>query len=120
MSHLYAMSLTKPHEALGLPQPLAFRLPQGLQAWNLFVFGLILALGAVYIVQVNLATSKGYALMSVEKKVEGLQTENLILQDKIATMSSIQSLNARATELGLAPAEKLEFVNPVVGAYAMR
>lgn len=119
MPSTFAMSLTRPHEALGLPQPLARRLPQGLMAWNIAFLTLSAVMGAFYIVQVNLATSKGYDLRRVERRVDALRTENMILQDKIATMSSMQSLNARASELGFVPVERLEFVNPAGKSYAL-
>lgn len=119
MPHVFALGMTRPHEALGLPQPIGRRLPQGIVAWNLLFLVLTLVFGCMYIVQVNRATAKGYALRAVEKRVESLQTEQVLLQDKIANVSSLQSLTTKAAELGFHPAEGLEFVNIVGSSYAL-
>ncbi len=119
MPRFFALSLTKPYETLGMPKPLITRLPNGLAAWNMLILSLSVAIGVVYIVQVNLAAAKGYVLRNIEKKVEVLKTETLVMQDKIATMSSIQMLNARASELGFMPVENLEFMNPTGKATAL-
>lgn len=106
------MTIAKPREALGLPKPLFYRLPRGITALNMAIMVLTCILSVVYIVQVNAATTKGYSLRKVEKKVDALTTETMILHDKIAVMSSIQSLNARAAELNMEPATDLRFLNP--------
>lgn len=114
------MSLTKPYEALGMPKPLVCRLPRGVAALNLLLLGLTLVSCLIYVVQVNRAMSTGYDLRAAENKMETLKTETMILQDKIATMSSVQALSARAAELGYEPVDKLEFVNPAEKSYAMK
>lgn len=114
------MSLAKPHEAFGLSKPFFCRLPKGIVALNMLLMGLILLLGLVYVVQVNGATSSGYALRAAERKVEALKTETMIMHDKIATMSSIQAVSTRASELGFVPVDRLEFMNPAGNSYARR
>lgn len=119
MPNAYALTMTRPHEALGLPQPFGRRLPQGLVAWNLCALCVTLLLGFLYVLQVNTATSKGYALRTVQTRVDGLTTENLTLQDKIATLASLQSVSARATELGFQPVDRLEFLDVAKPSVAM-
>jgi len=111
MSHAFAISLTKPHEAFGLIKPLSQRLPQGIVAWNLGLLTLTITCCVAYVVQVNLASAKNYALRDMQTKIDTLNTETMNMQDKIVTLSSMQSLNARAEQLGFAPIDKLEFVN---------
>lgn len=112
MSHDFTMTMKQPHIALGLHQPIGRRLPQGVLAWNVGLLALSIALGCFYIVQVSFSMSKGYALRDAEKKVDALKTETMTLQDKVATLSSMQALNARATELGFVPVDRLEYVAP--------
>ncbi|MBP9869296.1 hypothetical protein KBC59_01930 [Patescibacteria group bacterium] len=119
MPNAFAISMTKPHETLGLPQPLARRLPQGIVAWNMVFAGLTLAMVVGYVVQVNVATSKGYSLRTVEKNVEALKTDTLVLQDKIASMSSMKALTDRAVENGFVSVDQVEFVTVRGGSYAM-
>ncbi|MBI5655174.1 hypothetical protein HZC53_06010 [Candidatus Uhrbacteria bacterium] len=119
MSNSYAISMTRPHEALGLPKPLGRRLPQGLVGWNMFLAVLTMVCGMVYIVQVNASTSKGYELSQAEKRVDSLKVETLSLQNKAATLTSLQQLSARAAELGLKPVDGIDFVNPAAKNYAL-
>lgn len=111
--------MTRPHERLGLPVPLGRRLPQGIVGWNLLVAGAMIALVTAYVFQVNLASSRAFALRDVERKVDGLKTNVTSLEDKAATLASVQSLTERATTLGFVPVDRLEFVNPAAGSYAM-
>ncbi len=119
MPSALAISMTRPHETLGLRQPLGRHLPDGLVAWNIFLFVLLVAFGGAYILQVNVAASKGYALRTAEKRIAALETANMMLQDTIVTKSSMQELRTHATALGLVPADSLEFVNPAASSYAL-
>jgi len=119
MPSAFAISMTRPHETLGLRQPLGRHLPDGLAAWNIFLFALLIVFGAVYILQVNVAASKGYALRTAEKRIAALHTATMMLQDTIVTKSSMQELRTHATELGLAPADSVEFMNPAASSYAL-
>ncbi len=115
----FTLSLARPHEMLGLTQPIGRRLPSGLMAWNVILLATILLLSCVYVFQVNVAASKTYALRKVEKRMEVLKVETMTLQDKITALASMQALNARAHELGFVPIEQLQFVNPAAQTYAL-
>ncbi|MFH1078293.1 MAG: hypothetical protein V1745_03380 [Patescibacteria group bacterium] len=112
--------MTRPHERLGLQQPIGRRLPQGLAGWNMAIAALTFVCVFGYVVQVNSAASRGFALRDVEKNVESLQSDVMQLEDTVATMSSVQALNERATQLGFVPVSSIEYVNPAGMAYAMR
>ncbi|MBU1035036.1 hypothetical protein KKD88_01665 [Patescibacteria group bacterium] len=119
MSRTLALAMTKPHERMGLQQPLGRRLPHGLLGWNMLVFAVITAFVIAYVVQVNRAAARGFHLRDVEKKVDSLSTEVLQLEDKVAKLSSVQAMSENAVNLGFVPVDRLEFVNPAAGAYAM-
>lgn len=119
MPNAYAIAMMKPHETLGLPQPLGRRLPQGLMGWNLALAIATLVCGIVYVVEVNAVAAKGYRLGQAEKRVETLKTETLAIQNKAATVTSIQQLTARAAELGMQPVDRLEFLSPAAKNYAL-
>lgn len=111
--------MTRPHEHLGLPQPLGRRLPSGLVIWNVLIAFVTLSSIAGYIVQVNRAASQGFALREQEKKVEGLNIDVVALEDRVARLSSIEALNQRASALGLVAVDQFEFVNPASKSYAL-
>ncbi|MFA5936144.1 MAG: hypothetical protein WC787_04830 [Patescibacteria group bacterium] len=112
--------MTRPHERLGLRQPLGRRLPQGIVGWNLLVAGASIAFMVAYIFQVNLAASRAFTLRDVERKVDTLKTEVVALEDKTATLSSVQAMTDRAVQLGFVTVERLEFVNPASRSYALK
>lgn len=119
MSRTLALAMTKPHERLGLAQPLGRRLPHGLLGWNMLVFAVTLTFVVAYVVQVNRAASRGFNLRDMEKKVEALSADVMQLEDKVAKLSSVQTMSDNAVSLGFVPVDRLEFANPAVGAYAM-
>ena len=119
MSRSLALCMAKPHERFGIPQPIGRRLPHGKTGWGIFLAALTVATTLVYIFQVNKAASRGYLLRDMEKKIESGSTEVVRLEDKIAVLSSVQSLSDIAKELGFQSTERLEFVNPAANAYAL-
>ena len=119
MPSAFALSMTHPHEVLGIPQPLGRKLPQGVVAWNMCIAVASLVLGVLYIVQVNMASAKGYALQTVQNSVDQLKTDTTVLQDKVARLSSMQAMNDRAVQLGFVPVDHIVYVSPVAKTYAL-
>lgn len=112
--------MTRPHERLGLPQPLGRRLPHGLAAWNALILGCIAACCLGYVIQVNRASGRGFELRETEKRIENLKIEVRALEDSVATLSSVEALTQRAAALGFVPVDRLEFVNPASKSYALK
>ena len=119
MGFTYAISMTRPHEALGLRQPMGRRLPQGTQAWNLALSVFAIVLMGMYIVEVNGAAAKSYRLRDVERRVETLRTEATILQNQYVAQTSLKSISDKATQLGFVPVDGIQYVNPNPLSYAM-
>ncbi len=111
--------MIRPHEALGLPQPIGRKLPRGLVAWNLAIAALTIACSVVYVIVVNAAASKGYDLSKAESRVDSLNIDAMALQNKAAAMSSIQQLTGEASQLGFVAVDKVEYVNPAQKNYAL-
>lgn len=116
---MYALGMTRPHETLGLPQPLGRKLPSGILGWNFAVLGVMVSLCVLYVAQVNHAASRGFQLQDVQRRVERLQIDVTALEDKVATMSSVKELTARAEAQGLVPVDRLEFARPGGKLYAL-
>jgi len=119
MGFTYAISMTRPHEALGLPQPVGRRLPQGLSGWNLALAAASVVLILMYIVQVNGAAAKAYHLRNVERRVDALRTEATILQNSYVAQTSLRALTSQAQQLGFVSVDRIEYLNPNASAYAM-
>lgn len=111
--------MARPHERLGLPQPIGRRIPAGVVGWNAVVIIVMVGLALGYVVQVNRAAAQGFALRDVEKKIEALTTEVTSLDDQVSRQSSIQALSARANALGFVTIDRLEFVRPGANSYAV-
>ena len=119
MSHAFVISMTRPHEALGLRQPVGRRLPQGLAGWNLALFAVSLLLVGAYIVQVNSAAAKAYQLRDMQSHVDELRTEATILQNQYVAETSLRAISEKASQLGFVPVDSIQYVNPSAGSYAM-
>lgn len=119
MGFTYAISMTRPHEALGLKQPVGRMLPQGLSGWNLALAVTCVLMILTYIVQVNGAASKAYRLRTVEKRVDVLRTEATILQNSYVMQTSLHALMTQAKDRGFVAVDKIEYLNPNSSAYAL-
>ena len=119
MGFTYAISMTRPHEALGLRQPMGRRLPQGLQAWNIALSIVAIVLTGMYVVEVSGAAAKSYRLRDVERRVETLKTEATILQNEYIGQTSLKTLSGKATELGFVPVDAIQYVQSNPSGYAL-
>ena len=120
MSRTIALNMTRPHERLGIKKPAGRRLSNAFIAWNVVFFAIAVVMAVGYIVQVNRASARGFALRDVEQHIENVHTEVLILEDKVARLSSIESLGERADELGLVPTNYAEYIHPASQTYALK
>jgi hypothetical protein len=119
MSHHFAMTMTRPHEVLGLRAPLGRRLPTGLAAWNIGLLALTAAIALGYVVRVNDTSAAAYRVRDAERRVEALRSETMAMQDKLAALSSLQELATKAEGNGYVPVDRLEFVKQGSGSYAL-
>ncbi len=74
----------------------------------------------LFIWQVNVAATKGFAMREVEDQIEELERENARLAMEIAELQSVQSVSSRIKLLGLTPVERVEYVSPGIDAVAIR
>lgn len=119
MSRSLALAMTRPHERLGLPQPLGRRLPHGLFGWNVLLAAVTITFAVAYVVQVNRASARGFQLRDVETRVESLKNNVTSLEDQVAMLSSYQAMSDRAATLGYVPVDHVEFVNPAGHSFAL-
>ncbi|MSR84975.1 hypothetical protein EXS71_00840 [Candidatus Uhrbacteria bacterium] len=120
MTRTFAMSMKRPHETLGLPQPIGRRLSEaGKKVWLVtLMVTAILALGW-YIYEVNSAASRAYHLRALQTQSEQLEEQVTRLESQLAQGQTMRALQERVKTLGYVPVDYLEFVNVQVGGYAM-
>ncbi len=70
---------------------------------------IIIFLSVARITVANRISTSGIALASIEDQVSSYKKENLILQEKLLTVSSFTQISSRAGELGFVP-DKGNFV----------
>jgi len=77
------------------------------------------AIGVLYIWQVNMAATRGFAMRDLEQGIEEMEIENARLQMEVTNLRSIASVTNRMKMLGLTPVQTIEYVNPGVGSVAI-
>ncbi|MCR4278596.1 MAG: hypothetical protein NUV81_01690 [bacterium] len=112
--------MTRPHERLGIKKPIVRRLPNKFMALNAVVLVATVFLSIGYILQVNQASARGFLLRDKENQIEDLRTNVLILEDKAARLSSLESLGEQADSLGMVSVNYVEYIHPASKSYALR
>jgi cell division protein FtsB len=90
------------------------------RVWRTFLFSMTLALGVLYIVQVNSASTKGFTLRDLERTNQELRQENDRLAAEIDRLRSLDSIAERETFLGLVKLENPIYIKASSESVALR
>jgi hypothetical protein len=71
---------------------------------------LAVVFGVLYIIQMNQASMKGYAMRDLENSQRNLIRENDKLGSEIDRLRSLSSIEERQAFLGLVPPSKIEYI----------
>src|SRR5262245_59755582 len=71
------------------------------RVWRTSLLAVTIALGVLYIIQVNSASIKGFTLRDLERDNQGLRQDNDKLAAEIDSLRSLSSISERETFLGL-------------------
>ena len=74
------------------------------------VMGLTVAFGVLYIVQVNAASTKGFAMRDLERGNQELRRENDRLGAEVNRLRSLSSVQERETFLGLVKMNDVTYI----------
>ena len=120
MTRTFVMSLQRPHETLGLPQPIGRKLGEASKRiWLVaLVVAAVVALGW-YIYVVNAAASRAYQLRALQGQSEQLQEQVTQLESQLAQLQTMHALQEHVKTLGYVPVDHLEFVNVRASGYAL-
>lgn len=82
-------------------------------------FTATIALGVLYIWQVNVAATRGFTMRELEQDIHALALENERLNMDVARLQSMESVTTRVKMLGLTHVDRIEYVTPGEGAVAI-
>lgn len=71
---------------------------------------LVAAFGTGYLVQVNAASSKGYEIRTLERRISELKEEADRVELKVAQEQSVQAVEAKVRGMGMVPTPKLDYL----------
>lgn len=74
------------------------------------LFTVTAVLGVLYIWQVNVSATQGFAMRDLEEAIDDLQLENERYGMEVARLQSIDSVTARVQMLGLTKVEQVEYL----------
>lgn len=83
------------------------------------LLAITVVLGVLYIWQVNMSATRGFALRDLEQDIEELQLQNDRYHMEVAHLQSIDSVTTRMKMLGLTPVQNVEYVTPGSGSVAI-
>lgn len=118
-SRAYALTMTKPHEALGLHQPIARQLARhSTVVWYVLIWAMIFVCTLAYVGFITASSARGFQLRDAEARLERLQGQARTLETEVARVSSIQAMTDRADEMGFVAVSQVEAVNAAGHSYA--
>jgi len=91
-----------------------------IKVFNIFIIGLIVITGFLYLTQVNASAVKGYIIKDLETKLEQekVNTQNLELEAQ--AKQSVSNVAEKIQALGLVNADKVEYLQVAGGTVAMK
>lgn len=118
-SRAYALTMTKPHEKMGLPVPFIRQLTRHVPFfWTLMVWVMIVGCLLTYAGLITASSARGFQLRDAENRMERLQSQARSLEMDVARASSINTMATRAKNMGFVAVSNAESVNVAGGSYA--
>lgn len=81
---------------------------------------LLAVCGAGYLVQINVASSKGFQIRTLEKEISELKDQSERLELKVAQEQSVQAVEAKVHTMGMVPTPHVEYIAVTQPSVAQR
>ncbi len=78
---------------------------------NALVFSLVLIIGVAYIAEVNHASTKGFAVRNLERRIDDLRVQNEQLEFEVAQRESVDHVTTRLKMLGMVPVDQVAYTS---------
>jgi cell division protein FtsL len=88
--------------------------------WRFLIFVLIIFFGIMNLIILNKASTRGYELRNLERRITELKKENQRLNLEISRLSSPQLLEESAKNLGMEQIRKIRYFSPTNGILVVR
>ncbi|MFA5129425.1 MAG: hypothetical protein WC477_00730 [Patescibacteria group bacterium] len=118
-TRVYALTMTKPHETLGLEQPFIRQITKDSSVARFaLLWALIFGLGLTYIGFVTASSAQSFQLRDAQQRVDKLQSQSRALEMQVAQAGSIDSLSKRAQGLGYVAVTGVQTISAPGHSYA--
>lgn len=78
---------------------------------NALIFSLVMVIGIAYIAEVNRASTRGYQMRDLEKRIDVLSVENEQLEYQVAAKESVDHVTANLRMLGMVPVDRVAYTS---------
>ncbi len=82
--------------------------------------GLVVLFGAGYLVEINVASSKGYQIRTLENQISDLKEQGEKLELKVAQEQSVQAVESKVQGMGMVPTPSVEYMAVTAPTVAQR
>ncbi len=82
--------------------------------------GLVMVFGVGYLVEINVASSKGYQIRSLENQISDLKEQSEKLELKVAEEQSVQAVETKVQGMGMVPTPNVEYMAVTAPTVAIR
>ena len=76
--------------------------------------------GVGYLVEINVASSKGYQIRSLENQISDLKEQSEKLELKVAEEQSVQAVETKVQGMGMVPTPNVEYMAVTAPTVAIR
>lgn len=113
------LTMKHPQETLGMSVPVGRRISAASRvSWFALLAAVMMAIGGVYLYQINSAATKTFVLREREKQLEHLRENVSVLEAQSAKWQAIKFLEERIKSAGFVAVEQVEYLNPNKGNVA--
>ena len=91
-----------------------------IKLFNLFLFVLIIAAGAYYLVGINRLVVTGFKLQEMRQQAAALSADNQNIEAQRISLESYSNLEQKIKELKMVAVDKIDYLTPISDVLAKR
>ena len=87
---------------------------------NIVIVVCIAVVGLFYLLEVNQATTKGYKMRDLEKKIQQVEDANNKLELEVTELQALNNIQERVKSLGMVPTDKVKYIKTPDSSVAVK
>ncbi len=91
-----------------------------LRRYRIFIIAFFLISASAYLWQINALSTRGFKIKELENNISDLKKDNQTLELEVTNEQSMFNLNERIKQLNLVAIQKVEYLQPIGPAVAVR